>query len=137
MKKYNIPFLIILIFAVWSLFGCGGSNPMGPAPTNTPSSLVPTISSISPASGGVGTVVTITGTNFATVAANNVVKFNGIQAVVASATATVIVTSVPANASTGAITVTTPGGTATFTIFTVIKTFQVTAIDQFGNVAKG
>jgi hypothetical protein len=136
MKKYNIPFLIILIFAVLGLFGCGGSNPMGPTPTN-PSSPVPTISGISPASGAVGTIVTITGTNFTPVAANNVVKFNGVQAIVASATATVIVTSVPPNASTGAITVTTSGGTATSTIFTVIKTFQVAAIDQFGNVAKG
>lgn len=137
MKKHNIAFLIIIVLAVWGLAGCGSNNPMGSSGIVAPMP-TPTITAISPASGGAGTVVTITGTNFSPVATNNVIKFNGTQAVVASATATVIVVTVPANASTGSVTtVTTSGGTVTSTLFTVLRTFMVSAVDPFGNVAKG
>jgi len=44
------------------------------------SSFDPTITSFSPASGTVGTAVTILGTKFDPVAANNVVSFNGVTA---------------------------------------------------------
>lgn len=139
MRKNNILFLIIILFTAWSLSGCGANNPVATPATNTTFSPTPTITSISPASGTVGAVVTITGTNFDPVATNNTVKFNGTKAVVASATATIIVTSVPSNASTGAITVTTSGGTATSATFTITQTknFIVKALDPFGNVATG
>lgn len=75
--------------------------------------LVPTITSFTPTSGTQGTSVTITGTNFSTTPANNVVKFSGTTANVTSSTATSIVTAVPVDAVTGPITVTVGGSTAT------------------------
>jgi YD repeat-containing protein len=60
----------------------------------------------SPNQGPVATVVTITGTGFSTVPAENAVQFGGTAAVVTSATATSIVTAVPAGAATGPIGVT-------------------------------
>jgi hypothetical protein len=79
----------------------------------------PTISSFSPTSGPVGTSVRINGTGFGGATA---VRFNGVAA--ASFTVNVqgtrIDTKVPSGATTGRITVTTPGGTATSaTNFTV------------------
>jgi hypothetical protein len=77
----------------------------------------PTITSFAPTAGPVGTSVTITGTNLTGATS---VKFNGVSATITSNTATQIVTKVPAGATTGKITVTTAGGTATSaTNFTV------------------
>ncbi|OOQ57312.1 FG-GAP-like repeat-containing protein [Mucilaginibacter pedocola] len=62
--------------------------------------IAPTITSITPMSGPVGTTVTITGTNFNKYAADkNVVYFGGAQAKVVSATETQIVTTVPAGST--------------------------------------
>ncbi|HTP64796.1 MAG TPA: IPT/TIG domain-containing protein, partial [Geobacteraceae bacterium] len=80
----------------------------------------PTITGVSPAGGPVGTTVTITGTGFDVTSANNTVMFNGTAAVVTSSTGTNIVTYVPMGATTGPVTVTVAGQTATSpTIFTV------------------
>jgi hypothetical protein len=77
----------------------------------------PTITSFAPTAGPVGTTVTITGTNLTGATS---VKFNGVSATITSNTATQIVTKVPTGATTGPITVTTAGGTATSaTNFTV------------------
>ncbi len=65
-----------------------------------------------PNSGLAGTEVTIFGTGFSSTPANNTVKFNGVTATVTSSTATQIVTTVPAGATTGPISVTAPAGTA-------------------------
>ncbi len=73
----------------------------------------PAISAITPLSATVGTLVTITGTNFNATPAGNTVKFNGTTATVTSSTAAQIITVVPTSATTGPITVTTTGGTAT------------------------
>jgi IPT/TIG domain len=54
--------------------------------------------------------VTITGVNLSAATA---VAFGGTAAAIVSATATQIVTTVPAGAASGRITVTTPAGTAT------------------------
>ncbi len=79
----------------------------------------PAISGFAPASGFVGTPVTIDGSNFA---ASPEVRFNGVVAVVSSATDTRIVAYAPADATSGPITVTTPAGTATSgTSFTVVS----------------
>ena len=76
-----------------------------------------TITSFTPASGPVGTVVTITGTSFDPVAANNQVKFNGKPAIITSVntTGTTLIVTVPQGATSGIISVTTPINTATST----------------------
>ncbi len=58
----------------------------------------PIISSFSPASGAVGTSVTINGTGFNATAANNIVYFGPVKATVISATTTSLVVAVPASA---------------------------------------
>jgi hypothetical protein len=61
------------------------------------------ISELSPANGLAGTKVTITGTGFSTVAAENMVTFNGAAAVVESATATSLVVVAPASLTSGPV----------------------------------
>ena len=63
------------------------------------------VTGISPASGGYGTVVTITGSNFLTETARNVVTFNGIPATVQSATEGSLTVAVPARSGSGAVSV--------------------------------
>jgi hypothetical protein len=77
-----------------------------------------TITSFSPTTGGVGTVVTITGTGFTGATG---VSFGGTAATVFTVvSATSITATVPAGASTSTITITTPGGaTTSATFFTV------------------
>lgn len=73
----------------------------------------PYIYSLSSYSEKVGSTVTISGSNFSTTPADNVVKFNGVAAAVTSASATSLTVTVPAGATSGQVSVTTPGGTAT------------------------
>jgi hypothetical protein len=82
----------------------------------SPAAPAPTITSLNPTSGVVTTPVTITGTNFLNASS---VKFHGTSAAFTVTNGTTISTSVPAGATTGSITVTTPGGTATSGTFTV------------------
>jgi hypothetical protein len=72
----------------------------------------PTITSFTPLEEKVGGSVTITGTNFAGTSA---VRFNGVAATsfTVSGNGQTITTTVPVGSSTGPLTVTTPGGTAT------------------------
>jgi hypothetical protein len=81
----------------------------------------PMITNFVETSGHVGDTVIITGTNLDAVKANNIVKFNGTTAVVASSTSTQIVTYVPTGATTGPISVTVNSKTATSS-----STFKVT-----------
>jgi len=93
--------------------------------------LPPTIASFTPTSGPIGTIVTITGTNFSTTPANNTVAFNGTTAVVTATTTTSITTTVPLGATTGTITVTVAGNTATSaTNFTVTASPIITITTQ-------
>ena len=78
--------------------------------TTTPTPVPPTITSFSPTSGRVGTVVTIDGTNFT--GATRVV-FGSVVAAFTVVSATRITATVPSRARTGRIGVTTPTGTAT------------------------
>jgi hypothetical protein len=71
------------------------------------------VTSLTPASGLAGTKVVITGTKFDAIAANNKVLFNTIPATVTTATATSLEVTVPAGATTGAVSVTVAGKTAT------------------------
>jgi uncharacterized protein (TIGR03437 family) len=85
----------------------------------------PTITSFAPTSGPVGTSVTITGTNFTGATS---VKFNGVSATFIVNSATKITATVPTGATTGAITVTTPGGTATSTSNFTVTTARLRTI---------
>jgi hypothetical protein len=64
------------------------------------------ITGISPETGPAGTIVTITGNGFSTTSEENIVKFNGIEAVVFAASTTELVVGAPANGTTGVVTVT-------------------------------
>ena len=96
-----------------------------PALQAAPGAEQPTITSFSPASGGVGANVAITGTKFNGATS---VKFNGVATPFTVGSATQISTSVPAGATTGRIIVTTPAGSATSaTDFTVQLTPAITS----------
>ena len=73
---------------------------------------VPTITSFSPQSGPIGTSVTITGTNFDSALANNIVYFGATKATVTAATTTQLTVTVPSGATYQPITVTANGLTA-------------------------
>jgi uncharacterized protein (TIGR03437 family) len=78
----------------------------------------PSISSVSPNTGAPGTAITIAGTNFKTSSADDTVRFNGVAAVVSSATASQLVVNAPSGGTTGNITVTTADGTSSGINFT-------------------
>lgn len=100
--------------------------------------LGPRITSVSPASGPVGTLVTLTGSGF--VAGATQVAFNGVAATVRSVLATTVTTTVPFDATTGFVTVTTAQGTATspqpFTV-TTPQDFSVQAVPATAQVLQG
>lgn len=81
--------------------------------------LGPVLASVTPASGAVGTLVTLAGSGLSP--GPVAVAFNGIPAVVRSATADAITTTVPIGATTGPVVVTTPRGRASRP-FSVIAT---------------
>ncbi|HCC72146.1 MAG TPA: hypothetical protein DEQ09_13485 [Bacteroidales bacterium] len=89
--------------------------------------VIPTLISIDPSSGKVGSTVTINGTDFSTTPAENVVSFNGTEATVTDATTTTITTTVPAGATTGPVTVKVDGESNGI-VFTVIE--SITSIRQ-------
>jgi hypothetical protein len=66
----------------------------------------PTVTGFSPASGPIGTIVTISGTNFNTTASQNVVYFGAVRATVNTATANSLSVTVPLGATYQYITVT-------------------------------
>jgi hypothetical protein len=89
------------------------------------------ITSITPESGPTGTAVAIVGVGFSSVASENVVKFNGVAAAVITGDETTLAVLVPQGATTGAVTVTRAGKTATGPTFTVTeptasKTYYIT-----------
>src|SRR5258708_6228661 len=80
----------------------------------------PNITSLSPTTGAVGSSVTITGTNFGTTQGTGTVAFNGTTATsIGSWTATSIVATVPAGATTGNVVVTVGGVSSNGAAFTV------------------
>ena len=83
----------------------------------------PAISSFSPAKAAVGSTVTITGTGFSTVPANNIVYLGSVQAQVSSATTTGIQITVPSGASFLPLTVTVNGLTG-YSAMPFMQTFD-------------
>ncbi|MEJ7588309.1 MAG: IPT/TIG domain-containing protein [Ferruginibacter sp.] len=67
---------------------------------------IPTITNFLPASGPVGTSVTITGNNFSGTPAANIVYFGAVKAIVTAASSTTLLATVPAGAAFQPITVT-------------------------------
>ena len=84
-----------------------------------------------PASGPVGTTVTIQGTGFSTTVSQNTVQFNGTAATVNSATTNQLAVIVPNGATTGPVSVTSPYGTATGSSFTVTQSTGAPTIVSF------
>ncbi|MEI7831891.1 MAG: SUMF1/EgtB/PvdO family nonheme iron enzyme [bacterium] len=88
--------------------------------------LAPTITSFTPTRGLVGTVVTIHGTNLFDAIPTTTVKCNGIVSPADTRTLTIVI---GAGATTGKLSVTTPGGTATSEeVFTVLQPPAITAV---------
>ena len=75
-----------------------------------------------PHGGTVGSTVTIYGAGFSATASENTVELNGSSAMVTSATTTTLTIAVPANATTGKLTVTTGTGSATSSTDFVVLT---------------
>lgn len=99
-----------------------GDSPSG---TVCNSVALPTIISFTSTSGPTGTIVIITGTNFSTTPADNIVTFNGITALVTASTLTTLTVIVPQGATTGKISVSVAGNTATS-----VDDFIVTAASE-------
>jgi IPT/TIG domain len=104
------------------------STPDGSPTTNSLSagvifnSTAPSITSLTPNSGPVGTSVTIAGSNFGSTQGTSTVKFNGTTAtIINSWTATSIVAVVPSGATNGNVVVTV-GGTASNGVFFTVTT---------------
>ncbi|MDO9075477.1 MAG: choice-of-anchor D domain-containing protein [Rubrivivax sp.] len=101
--------------ALATLLGaCGGGGGDGAATgSGTSVSKVPSISGFEPSSAPPGATITIAGSNFSTTASANAVKFNGVAAPVAAATATSLKVTLPSGATTGNVTVQATDGSTT------------------------
>lgn len=89
------------------------------------------ITSINPTSGQHGITVKIAGTNFSNVIGENVVQFNGMNAVVTSASYTNLDVTVPKGAGTGTVSVTVNGVTDQGPAFTYVLTPVVSTFSPF------
>ncbi len=94
----------------------------------------PNITSLSVTSGVVGTSVTITGTNFGSTEGTGTVSFNGTDATPTSWSATSIITTVPAGATTGSVVVSASGVASNGIGFTVIETLGITGMSPTSGV---
>ena len=89
------------------------------------------ISGFTPATGPVGTSVTIFGSGFNATAASNVVKFNGVVANVTSATGTTLIVTVPAGATSGTLSVVNSMGSATSSLSFTVASLATPTISSF------
>jgi len=100
-----------------------------PVGTDTSAGLLfitPAIASVSPLSGGAHSTVTLAGTSFTGATS---VTLNGTSVPFAVASGTKITFTVPVGATSGAIQVVTPGGTAVSSSFTVLGAPTITSFD--------
>src|ERR1700674_44183 len=90
----------------------------------------PTITSLSPTSGPLGTSVPITGTNFGSSVGSSTITSNGTPATtISNWSATSIIVPVPAGATTGRVVVTVGGVPSNGAAFTVIPTPNITSLN--------
>lgn len=122
---------LIFILSI-TLFACSKSKDVSDPPPASP-----TIIDIKPDSGSAGTDIEISGTNFSATASENIVKFNAFTATVKSSTTSLITATVPANASTGKVTVTVNDRTATSTSDFVVLTGSWLRKADYGGSARG
>ena len=88
----------------------------------------PSITSLSPTSGALGTSVTITGTNFGATQGTSTVTFNGTTTTSSSWSATSIVAQVPAGSTTGSVVVIVNGVPSNGVSFTVLPTPSIASL---------
>jgi len=142
MKNSLQTFTAMLMMVVF-IGGCNKDTVKAPSKTITRGEQSNSVGSVtvSPASDIVFSAVTITGSNFSTTAANNVVKFNGVLAVVNSATANQIVVTVPLGATTGKVTVIANGATSTssnnFQVLQMVKVDSTNIANTFAQKGYG
>jgi len=106
-----------------AVFGCSNDEEGGPAEF--------TVTGISPQSGTVGTEVTLTGTDFPTDASSIDLTFGGTPAAVTSATSTRIVTTVPAGAASGEVSVNADGFTKAAPVpFAVLEALESATVEN-------
>ena len=98
--------------------------------TVTPATSTPSISSLTPTSGAVGTSVTVAGTNFGGVQGSSTITFNGKAATTSIWTATTIMAPVPTGATTGNVIVTVSGVTSNAAVFAVTSANPVPSISS-------
>ncbi|MFL6311458.1 MAG: beta strand repeat-containing protein [Terriglobales bacterium] len=104
----------------------GGQPSNGSTFTVTPA---PSIASLAPNSGAIGSVITINGSNFGPTQGNGGVKFGTLAATITSWSATSIVATVPSGAVTGSVVVTAAGGVASNgSTFTVTSAPAITSV---------
>src|SRR5687768_13086334 len=99
---------------------CGGCNDIPPGGGTI--TTAPYISSFTPGYGLVTDQVAIYGSRFSVTPSSNIVRFNGVQAQVVLATATLLIAEVPVGATTGKISISVNGQQAiSATDFEVLK----------------
>lgn len=95
----------------------------------------PTVSSVTPDNGLIGAQVTIAGTNFGAPQTISIAKFNGVTAAVSSWTDTQIVTTVPAGARSGPVTVLADGLTSNADVAFALPEPIITAVSPSSGIS--
>ena len=92
MKKL---FIVLVIVSIFTVIGCGSS---GGSSNPTSANLAPSITAITPPTGGPGTIVRIQGKNFGNIQGANFVSYAGVTVQPSSWSSTEITVTIPANA---------------------------------------
>ncbi|WP_222982847.1 Ig-like domain-containing protein [Flagellimonas meishanensis] len=125
MKKPLCLLAVLLFFGLFSI-SCSNEDPVTPSKPVTKGTLSLNRFTSTPQAGPVGTKVIITGQNFSSTIEDNIVKIGDTEIPVTSASSTVLRCIVPEGASTGELSVTVNGNTATGNIFTITEPTAVT-----------
>jgi hypothetical protein len=100
----------LLVGALATLLACGGGGGGGSSAPPAAASSVPTLASVKPAQGPVGTPVVVTGTNLGDPATT--ATLNGVALSLTNQSGTQVSFTVPGAATSGNLVITTPGGSA-------------------------
>jgi hypothetical protein len=143
MKNFKSQFIRLTFIAIlpWLIGGCKKSIDFKADPNNPYMTAVPNpptaagqaiINSVTPSGALPNTVVVIAGNNFNTAVSGNTVTVNGITATVNEVSSTRIVFTVPLNATTGKIVLTSGPNTVTYTSDFVVKSGTVSTFLNLG-----